>query len=363
MTEREAAAYHEAGHAVMAYLRDVDFEIVTILQDGRYAWGICGCNFESSAPRDLRAEAQSYADTRRIEIGLAGPFAQGLYVGGFTPGREETETHTRAIDAHLRGSEDRAVQYALAGEVMHLNTSVGAKIMDNVIWSPSSQTILFDVSDHWHLVEGVATALIERDSLSQGQVHQIIQTRKTQRGPHARRINLRRYYIAVFTLIVVASAVVGLLVMPRTAAPVLFTIEPARPLPTFASPGAMPSGPTPAPEGAPPVPAASQTQTHNVLLAAQDEVTRSVLPDIPAKALNTIHGTVRVVVRVTVDSTGIVAGATLEPGGSPYFGRLAVEAGRRWQFAPAEGALPRNWILRFEITRTSTQVIPRRATD
>ena len=364
MTEREAAAYHEAGHAVMAYLRNVDFESVTILQDGRYVCGIVGCNYESSLPDDLdRANAQSYADASRIEIGLAGPFAQGLYVGGFTPGKEATETYKRAIDAHLKGSEDRAVQYALAGEVMHLNTSVGGKIMDNVIWSPSSQTILFDVSDHWHLVEGVAAALTERDSLSQGQVHQIIQAREAQRGPQARRIKLRQYYIAVFTLIVVASAVVGLLVMPRTAGPVLLTSEPARPLPTFASPGAMPSGPTPAPEGAPPVPAASPTQTQNAVLAAKDEITRRVLPDIPAKALNTIHGTVRVVVRVTVDSTGIVGGATLEPGGSRYFGRLAVEAVRRWQFAPAEGGLPRNWILRFEITRTSTQVIPRRETD
>ena len=73
MTEREAAAYHEAGHAVMAYLRNVDFESVTILQDGRYACGIVGCNYESSVPNDLnRADAQSYADTCRIEIGLAG---------------------------------------------------------------------------------------------------------------------------------------------------------------------------------------------------------------------------------------------------------------------------------------------------
>ena len=43
--------------------------------------------------------------------------------------------------------------------------------------------------------------------------------------------------------------------------------------------------------------------------------------------------------------------------------RRGVEAVRRWRFAPAEGALPRNWILRFEITRTSTQVIPRQTKD
>ena len=193
MTEREAAAYHEAGHAVMAYLRNVNFESVTILQDGRYACGIVGCNYESSVPDDLdRPNAQSYANTSRVEIGLAGPFAHGLYVGGFTPGSEPTETYKRAIDAHLKGSADDTVQFALAGEVMHLNKSVGGKIMDKLIWSPSSQTILFDVSDHWHLVEAVAAALIVRDSLSRGHVYQIIQARQAQRGSQARRINRAR---------------------------------------------------------------------------------------------------------------------------------------------------------------------------
>ena len=181
----------------MAYLRNVDFESVTILQDGRYACGICGCNYESSVPRDLgRAEAQSYADTRRIEIGLAGPFAQGLYVGGFTPGREATETRTRANDAHLKGSEDHAVLDALAGEVKHLNASVGEGVVDKMIWSSALRAILFDLSEHWRLVEAVAAALIQIDSLSQGQVHQIIQAiiqaNAAQRGVQAGRITRAR---------------------------------------------------------------------------------------------------------------------------------------------------------------------------
>jgi hypothetical protein len=194
MTERGAVAYHEAGHAVMAYLRNVDFEIVTILQDGRYACGIGGCSYESSVPGDLgRADARSYADTRRVEIGLAGPFAHGLYVGGFTPGREATETHILATDAHLRGSEAQAVQSALASEVMHLNATVGGEMIDKVIWSPFSRTILFAISDHWHLVEAVAAALIENDSLSQGQVrHIIIQAEETEPRPQSGRFNKAR---------------------------------------------------------------------------------------------------------------------------------------------------------------------------
>jgi TonB family protein len=62
-----------------------------------------------------------------------------------------------------------------------------------------------------------------------------------------------------------------------------------------------------------------------------------------------------------VDSSGNVAEARLEAGGSPYFGRLALEAARQWQFAPVEGAGQRKWTLRFEIMRTATEVIPLRA--
>ena len=112
MTGREAAAYHEAGHAVVACCRNVDFESVTILQYGGYLCGIVGCNYDSSVPDDLnKADAQSYANISRIEIGLAGPFAHGLYVGGFIPAKDGGETYKRAIDAHLRGSEDVEVQY------------------------------------------------------------------------------------------------------------------------------------------------------------------------------------------------------------------------------------------------------------
>jgi TonB family protein len=78
-------------------------------------------------------------------------------------------------------------------------------------------------------------------------------------------------------------------------------------------------------------------------------------------ARNTIHGKATVVVGVAVDASGSVAKATLEPGGSPYFGALALEAARHWQFAAVKGAGPRNWTLRFEIAPAETQVIPVRA--
>ncbi len=92
---------------------------------------------------------------------------------------------------------------------------------------------------------------------------------------------------------------------------------------------------------------------------AQGEVLQQVLPEVPQKARETIRGTVRVSVRVAVDPAGNVAGATLDsPGPSRYFANLALQAARRWEFAPAkvEGRyVSTDWILRFEFERTATK--------
>jgi TonB family protein len=77
-----------------------------------------------------------------------------------------------------------------------------------------------------------------------------------------------------------------------------------------------------------------------------------VIPDAPRSALQTIRGTVRVSVRVTIDKQGTVVVATSEdPGPSRYFERLAVEASRKWTFAPSEMDVPRDVLLRFNFTR------------
>jgi TonB family protein len=62
-----------------------------------------------------------------------------------------------------------------------------------------------------------------------------------------------------------------------------------------------------------------------------------VIPDVPQSALQTIRGTVRVSVRLTVDKDGtVLAAAADDPGPSRYFERLAIEASKKWTFAPAD---------------------------
>jgi TonB family protein len=90
--------------------------------------------------------------------------------------------------------------------------------------------------------------------------------------------------------------------------------------------------------------------------ASPAELPIQVLPEIPAAARRTISGTATVVVRVTVDPSGEVTNATLEPGGSRYFGKLAVDAARKWRFPPDSPATPRKLSLRFGITREETTV-------
>jgi len=149
--------------------------------------------------------------------------------------------------------------------------------------------------------------------------------------PAARKSRLR-YYVAA-AILVLGVAIIGNWAMHRTAAP----------------------------EAAPPVATNRPAELPQSMPAAPDGIAYRVLPDIPAKARDTVQGTAMVAVRVAVDSSGRVTEATLERGGSPYFGKLAREAARQWQFAPAEAAGPRNWILRFEIMRTETQVTALRA--
>lgn len=169
-----------------------------------------------------------------------------------------------------------------------------------------------------------------------------------------------QYYVAGLTLVFVGMAIVAGLLMHRTASPVPSAAESVRPAPAFAPPGPSPTGQAAVPKAAPPVQADREAEPPHGTPAARDGITLRVIPDIPIKARNTVHGTTTVVVRVAVDPLGNVTEATLERSGSRYFGKLAMEAARHWQFDPVEGEGPRNWILRFEIMRTGTRVIPRR---
>lgn len=85
------------------------------------------------------------------------------------------------------------------------------------------------------------------------------------------------------------------------------------------------------------------------------------IPSVSASSRNTIHGHVRVAVRVTVDRSGRVVRDNLDnPSSSNYFNRVASEAARKWRFAAADQS-SREWLLHFEFGRDGTTVraVPR----
>jgi TonB family protein len=60
-------------------------------------------------------------------------------------------------------------------------------------------------------------------------------------------------------------------------------------------------------------------------------------------------------VRVIVDQEGTVLAATADdPGPSRYFERLAIEASKKWTFAPTDSEAQRIVRVRFNFTRAGT---------
>ena len=96
--------------------------------------------------------------------------------------------------------------------------------------------------------------------------------------------------------------------------------------------------------------------------AAQGDVAQRVLPDVLESARNSIHGAVKVTVKVDVDRSGNVEGTEIESRGpSKYFARAALQAAPLWKFKPpmvgGRGVLS-TWTLRFQFTHGGTTVVP-----
>jgi TonB family protein len=111
-----------------------------------------------------------------------------------------------------------------------------------------------------------------------------------------------------------------------------------------------PSAPAPA-VSAPPLP----TPVEPEVVPPPDVPTspiNEVIPDVPQSALDTIRGTVRVAVRLSIDKQGTVIQAVADDRGpSRYFERVAVKASKQWTFTPSKSEEQRTVLLKFNFTR------------
>lgn len=80
-----------------------------------------------------------------------------------------------------------------------------------------------------------------------------------------------------------------------------------------------------------------------------------VIPDVPRSARRTIHGHIKVWVRVLVDRDGSVRSAVTDLAGpSRYFQRLAIQAAKKWMFPPVDAPARRRMQVRFDFSRDGT---------
>jgi TonB family protein len=107
------------------------------------------------------------------------------------------------------------------------------------------------------------------------------------------------------------------------------------------------------PPSAPPeVSGLSSDQHAQPLANRSSSVVHEEIPDVSSHALNTIHGIIKIWVRVTVDGSGkVVDESVRNPGRNRYFVREAAEAAKKWKFEPADNQTSRKWLLQFEFTR------------
>lgn len=138
--------------------------------------------------------------------------------------------------------------------------------------------------------------------------------------------------------------------------------EAPKPAPAAKKPQQHPAPPpvAAAPASSQPV-AVKSTSGNSTSAAAASEVTHQAIPDVPQKSLDTIHGTLRVAVRVNVDDSGKVSDASFDaPGPSQYFAKIAMKSAQQWTFSPASAGqpAPREWILHYQFTSSGTKVIP-----
>lgn len=170
----EGTAYHEAGHAVAAYLRNRRFTAITIVPEGAT---LGRCEF-SGGPTAIEFDAESYRRTRdRIEtliiVSLAGVVAESIITGR----RNWLGAHADLHDA------SRYAAYVTGDE-----TELGAYMN----WLAERTRVLLSARPHWSAVKALASELLTSGTIGERRARQLIAEALSPKPKRRRAVSARK---------------------------------------------------------------------------------------------------------------------------------------------------------------------------
>lgn len=200
---------------------------------------------------------------------------------------------------------------------------------------------------------GIARDCLKRNPQERPAIGEIGKRLSNSNSEGASRPNLKWTYVAVAVVV----AIVGIVLVARRggSAPSETSVPAAAPPVVQA-----PADPKPVAKETkiPPPPPRAESPASAGQDAPQDVLEQS-LPEVPQNILNTIHGRIRLAVKVQVDASGKVTDAGMEPpGGSKYLSERTLRASKRWKFRPGDAA--QEWILHYVFTKDGPTVTARR---
>ena len=155
--------------------------------------------------------------------------------------------------------------------------------------------------------------------------------------------------------IILPSFAAAILLLAMTAVPRLFNLH--HETPDHAVESSPPSG---SPAGLSSPPGVTNAAIRNPPPASPagfvpGAVAQQPLPNVSKTAQDTIHGTIRVRLRLGVDASGNVTTARfLSYGASRYFARVALGTAEQWKFTPPQvdgHTTPSEWVVVFEFSK------------
>ena len=163
MKTEESTAYHEAGHVVVAIRLGIPFSSATIVPGEDYLGMVM-----SSAMR-RRGQRLTDLDQKHIMWDIAGPLCERMYTG-YEGDFAEPEI-TRALDI----CEGRMTVEASVDDG-YIGGDAGIRRLERLI--KRTRRIL---DADWHIVEHVAQALLQEQTLSRQKIRSIVERAKKSR--------------------------------------------------------------------------------------------------------------------------------------------------------------------------------------